>query len=86
MNKAVSLIKTSKTKQLEMLLTDKQRIFVNKLREEGATFELVPKGTYVHIKVISRVLQYYRHDDLDPDVIDSDLTFDETQDMGFWGL
>lgn len=75
-------------KKLEALLTDKQRVFVNNLRAEGATFTLVPKGTHVHVHVISRLPSYRMYENMDPDidVDDRDLTFDETQDLGFWGF
>lgn len=79
MGKITTLGGTPTQEQLEKRLTPKQKIFVSNLRYEGATFELVWKGRYVHINVI------YRHDDMDPDVRDGDLTFAETQDMGFWG-
>ena len=88
MKKVTSLVKNPTQKQLESLLTDKQRVFVNNLRAEGATFTLVPRGTYVHVNVISRLPSYRMYENMDPDinVDDGDLTFGETQDLGFWGF
>lgn len=57
--KITSLVKKPTQRQLEKLLTPKQKKFVNNLRIEGATFRLEPNGMGVKINVLSRVPNEY---------------------------
>lgn len=79
-----------KTKaQLMKELSPKQKVFVDNLKAEGATFNLVATSGYPRITKIVRKPRTgsYGHYESDYDYeADGYPSFQDTQDMGFWGL
>lgn len=77
--------------QLTKELSPKQKKFVDNLKAEGATFNLVATPGYPRIVNIVRQTRknHYVYGEAESDYdyeSDGYPSFGDTQDMGFWGL
>lgn len=88
--KVTSMLHIPTKAQLIKQLSPKQKIFVDNLKAEGATFNLVATSGYPRIVNIVRQprKRYYVYGEGESDYdyeSDGYPSFQDTQDMGFWG-